>query len=184
MKILLYIIPLMLLPHLGTAQKCGIENLHLDSLNKLNWTVKKAAINSSFVIKQFVWNRWIPIGACGGSLASMFTGEKVGNYGRIDIPIHIGINKIVIIGNDKNTCSSDTLEFQSTVASKETLKTTRTIFLLDSSDYKVFSTEGQLLLYGSEKQIDLKTLAVGMYYLQTPDKFSKFRKCANIVDCQ
>ena len=129
----------------------------------LKWTTKNENGALPYIVEQFKWNKWVPVGEVQGK----GTNEQH-EYTYQAIP-HSGVNKFRV----KQTGYGPKMKYSEPVTLMSTLpKITFTesekadkILLSGESMYEVYDDYGNVLKKGYAKQVDISNLAKGNYFI-------------------
>jgi len=148
------------------------------SINKdaiLNWTTIKESGSLPYIIEQFRWNIWIPVGEVQG------TGEQGKNTYSFKITPHSGENKFRVrqVGFGDITKTSNNITYSNSTATKLTFtidKKANNIEFTGETLFRVFDIYGNVLKKGYGKSVDISNLKKGSYYICYDNEMSDFKK--------
>jgi hypothetical protein len=140
-----------------------VININVDKNGLLNWSTKNEMGSLTFIVEQFRWNKWIPVGEVQG------TGKMDNNSYSFQTNAHSGENKFRVkqIGFGGIAKSSNSVSYVSTIG-----QPTYTISK-DKSDikfsgetlYEVYDAYGNVVKRGFGNDLNITTLSKGSYYL-------------------
>lgn len=137
--------------------------MNVEANGLLKWTTKNENGALPFVIEQFKWTRWIPVGEIEGKGTP---GENSYSY---QLTPHSGENKFRIkqVGYNKVSKYSKPITFVSKTKAITYRATSDLNSITFSSEcmYEVYDDFANILKKGYSKQIDLSNLKKGTYYL-------------------
>ncbi|MCI5056114.1 MAG: hypothetical protein MRY83_08400 [Flavobacteriales bacterium] len=148
-----------------------IEDISLNEKGLLRWSAENVASDLPFIIEQFRWNKWIPIGEVGGEQL-----DENGHY-EFKVSLHTGYNKVrlkqtnqnhpkyskvVVIDNKKQKCQIERMN------KKE-------VQFSDFTSYEIFDAYGNMVKKGHAQTIDVSALRKGVYYMNYDNTYEKFR---------
>ncbi len=129
----------------------------------LNWTSEHESGSLPFIIEQFKWNKWIPVGEVIGKGSS----EK-NNYS-FKVPLTSGENKIRIkqIGLGNAVKVSQEIKVTSNKNKPKYVynKNTQTIEFSDETMFEVYDVYGNVVKRGFGNKVECQNLPKAVYYL-------------------
>lgn len=151
-----------------------VVDINVDKDGLLSWKTKNETGSLPYVVEQFRWNKWIPVGEVQG------TGKMDNNSYTFQTTAHSGENKFRVkqIGFGGTTKTSSNVTFISNVG-----QPTYTISK-DKSDirfsgqtlYEVFDAYGNVVKRGYGDDLNITTLSKGSYYLCYDNIMADFAK--------
>lgn len=150
------------------------KTIAVESNGIIKWTTENENGSIPFVIEQFRWNKWIPVGEVTGK------GTPGTNSYQFQVTFHSGENKFRVkqvgFGSQPRystpttiTCGSPKLEYSVAKGNSLITFTGETLF-------EVYDYYGSIVKKGFGKQVDMSNLAKGGYYLCYDNEVSEFRK--------
>lgn len=140
----------------------------------LKWTTKNESGSLPYIIEQFKWNKWIPIGEVNG----IGTGDNH-DYS-FKVAMHSGDNKYRVKqkGLNSSTKVSPEAIAKSTVdkPSFALLKGGSGVDFTAETGFEVFDAYGVVVKKGFGKQINIDNLPRGNYYLCYDNIVTEFKK--------
>ncbi|HON17999.1 MAG TPA: hypothetical protein PK990_02405 [Salinivirgaceae bacterium] len=141
-----------------------LKSIKIDvKTNTLQWETVKESGSLPYVIEQFRWNKWIPIGQIEGK------GEYTQNSYSYPITFHSGLNRFRVRQTNFNGDKRYSREasFRSTIppVTFQFPKNSNEIIFSAETDYEIWNTQGKLLLKGRGQKIDISSLSKGDYFL-------------------
>jgi hypothetical protein len=151
-----------------------VININVNKNGLINWSTKNEMGSLPFVVEQFRWNKWIPVGEVKG----IGTSDK-NNYS-FQTTAHSGENKFRVkqVGYGDVVKVSSNVSFISSVALPNyTINKNETKIEFSSETmYEVFDIYGNVIKRGFNKNIDISNLEKGSYYLCYDNIMSDFIK--------
>jgi hypothetical protein len=151
-----------------------VVNINIDKNGLLSWNTKNEMGSLPYVVEQFRWNKWIPVGEVQGN------GKMDNNSYTFQTTAHSGENKFRVkqIGFGDVPKTSNNVTYVSTVG-----QPTYTISK-DKSDikfsgetlYEVYDAYGNVVKRGYGDDLNIVTLTKGSYYLCYDNIMADFSK--------
>ncbi|MCW3102955.1 MAG: hypothetical protein JWO09_1395 [Bacteroidetes bacterium] len=151
-----------------------VVDIAIDKNGLLSWSTKNEMGSIPYVIEQFRWNKWIPVGEVQGG------GKMDKNSYTFQTTAHSGENKFRVkqVGFGGIAKKSDEVKFVSTIG-----QPTYTISR-DKSDiqfsgetlYEVYDAYGNVVKRGFGNDLNITTLSKGNYYLCYDNIMADFAK--------
>ena len=146
-----------------------------DKIGNLSWSIKGTVSEEPFIVEQFRWNKWIN---CG----EVPTSEQVqsGQY-NFSPNLHTGVNMFRIVHSDNsgNPIYTKTVKFTNAKAKPvtvESTKVTNKIVFSGETMYEIFDLNGNFMLGGVGKEVELNDIEKGKYWLNYDNKSVNFSK--------
>lgn len=140
-----------------------IVSMMVDKNGVLKWTAKKENGSLPYIVEQFKWNKWVPVGEVKG----VGTAEEH-DYSYQTTP-HSGENKFRLkqTGYGLKSKYSQPVTYLSSIgkASFTLSEDTNAVFFSRESLYEVYDDYGFLLKKGYSKKVDIANLKKGLYFL-------------------
>ncbi|HQQ94957.1 MAG TPA: hypothetical protein PLQ93_10410 [Bacteroidia bacterium] len=138
----------------------------------LSWTTRKESGSLPFVIEQFKWNKWIPVGEVDG----LGTPEQHSYSFKVDL--HSGENTFRLRqkGFNAMTRLSESVKVKSKTHKPEMNVSAGSILFDQETAYEVYDIYGVNTMKGFGKEISLADLKAGTYYLSYDNCTVEFRK--------
>ena len=151
-----------------------VVNINIDKNGLINWSTKNEMGALPYIVEQFRWNKWIPVGEVKGN------GTMENNsYSFQTIP-HSGENKFRVkqIGYGAVSKVSTNVTFVSTTkqATYTLEKEAQNIQFSSETMYEIFDVYGNVIKIGYGNSIDIANLSKGSYYLCYDNVMSDFKK--------
>ena len=151
-----------------------VVNINIDKSGLLNWTTKNEMGSLPYVVEQFRWNKWIPVGEVKGG------GSMDKNNYSFQTTAHSGENKFRVkqVGYGDKPKMSDNVTFVSSVG-QPTYTMEKNANFIDFSDqtmYEVFDAYGNVIKRGYGNKLDIANLTKGSYYLCYDNIMTDFKK--------
>jgi hypothetical protein len=140
----------------------------------LEWTSKNESGPLPYIIEQFKWNKWVPVGEVTGK------GSAEEHKYSYQITAHSGENKFRVkqIGFGSQAKYSQPVMYLSTLP-KVTFTSSEDsdkILFSGESMYEVYDDYGNILKKGYAKQVDVSNLYRGTYFLCFDNNVKEFQK--------
>ena len=151
-----------------------VIDISIDKNGLLNWTTKNEMGSLPYIVEQFRWNKWIPVGEVQGG------GKMDNNSYSFQTTAHSGENKFRVkqVGFGDVIKTSENITFVSAIG-----QPTYTISK-DKSDikfsgetlYEVYDAYGNVVKRGYGNDLNIVTLSKGSYYLCYDNIMADFSK--------
>lgn len=140
-----------------------IRKISLDSSGYLRWNTIKENSKLTYIIEQYMWNKWVRVGEVTGK------GQPLMNEYESKVMFHSGVNKFRVKQRDSNGKNylSRTLEIDSGIKPFKL----KSYYFADQIDfgtithYEIYDAYGNVLKKGIDKTVDTKNLKKGAYYV-------------------
>lgn len=140
----------------------------------LSWSTKNETGSLPYVVEQFRWNKWIPVGEVQG------TGSTLVNNYSFQTTAHSGENKFRVKqkGNGNVVRLSPNVTYQSAVKqpSFELQKDSQTISFSEETMYEVYDAFGNIVKRGFSNNVSISNMPKGNYYLCYDNQMADFHK--------
>jgi hypothetical protein len=157
-----------------------VKSIEISPDGLLKWTTTNETGKLPFVVEQFRWNKWIPIGEVDGK------GTPEEHSYEYQITPHSGENQVRVkqVDHTKKPNISPARSFNSNVkvVDFQPKKVSDEITFYDSDNkvvktrFEVYDAYGNIVKKGFGDKVDLKNLEKGAYYLNFDNKNEKFIK--------
>jgi hypothetical protein len=151
-----------------------VISINIDKKGLLNWTTKNEMGSLPYVIEQFRWSKWIPVGEVQG------LGKMDKNTYEFQTTAHSGENKFRVkqIGYGAIAKVSENVTFISTVAQPTYTvdKAASDIEFSGETMYEIYDAYGNIIKRGYGNNLNIATLARGSYYLCYDNSMADFIK--------
>lgn len=151
-----------------------VTNISIDKSGLLSWSTKNEMGSLPYVVEQFRWNKWIPVGEVQGG------GKMDNNSYTFQTTPHSGENKFRVkqVGFGDVAKTSDNVEFKSTVPepSYEMTRDKSDIKFSGETLYEVYDSYGNVVKRGYGNDLNIQSLSKGSYYLCYDNIMSDFSK--------
>jgi hypothetical protein len=148
--------------------------MNISPAGLLTWTTKNEAGSLPYIVEQFKWNKWIPIGEVDG-----FGSPETHNY-TFQVTMHSGENKYRVKQKGLNSFSKYSQEVSvKSAKNKPSFAIARGNAGIDFNDetgYEVYDAYGVVVKKGFGKQIKTDNLPKGQYYLCYDNTMTEFKK--------
>jgi hypothetical protein len=151
-----------------------VINISIDKDGLLKWSTKNEMGSLPYVVEQFRWNKWIPVGEVQGG------GKMDNNSYTFQTTAHSGENKFRVkqIGYGGIPKSSDNVSFVSTIGQPTyTISKDKSgIKFSGETLYEVYDAYGNVVKRGFGNDLNITTLNKGSYYLCYDNIMADFAK--------
>lgn len=148
--------------------------MNISNMGLLKWVTKDETGSLPYVIEQFKWNKWVPVGEVEG------IGTPEPHEYSFQVAMHSGENKYRIKQKGLNSTSrfSQEITLKSSVdkPSFAISKNNVSVDFSSETGYEVFDVYGSVVKRGYGKQVMIDNLAKGKYYLCYDNTTSEFKK--------
>jgi hypothetical protein len=140
----------------------------------LKWRTKEESGPLPFVVEQFKWNKWIPVGVVGG------IGTPDEHEYSFRVAMHSGENRYRIRQKGLNYITRTSREVAAlSNVNKPSFAIPKDFSSIDFSDetfYEIYDAYGQVVRKGYGKRATISNLTNGDYYLCYDNVVTEFRK--------
>jgi hypothetical protein len=148
-----------------------VVNINIDKNGLLSWSTKSEMGSLPYIVEQFRWNKWIPVGEVKGS------GSMESNSYSFQTTPHSGENKFRVkqVGYGGVSKTSTNVTFISTTG-QPTYTVSKNIQFSSETMYEVFDAYGNIVKRGYGNQLEINNLNKGNYYLCYDNIMTDFKK--------
>ena len=151
-----------------------VLTMNISNLGLLKWVTKAETGALPYVIEQFKWNKWIPVGEVAG------VGTPDPHDYSFQVIMHSGENKYRVKQKGLNSTSrfSQEIVLKSLVdkPSFAISKNNASIDFSSDTGFEVFDVYGTVVKRGFGKQVMIDNLKKGKYYLCYDNTMTEFKK--------
>lgn len=149
-----------------------IVSIEITSEGTLTWETKNETSELNYVVEQYRWNKWVPIGEVEAK------GSALENTYSFDVIPHSGKNEVRVTQTDHSgkKYPSPEVTFTSTVDEVEIIEInqiTKKITCSAETLYELYDDRGNMVKRGFGNQIDCSDLKPGIYFLNFDNKNEK-----------
>ncbi len=148
--------------------------MNITATGLLKWAAKGEAGVLPYIVEQFKWNKWVPIGEVLGS------GTPEAHDYEFQVVTHSGENKFRVkqIGLGSYTKCSEPVILNSTIEKPKynIPKDNNAIVFSYETAYEVYDIYGMVVKKGFGKEIRIDNLEPSKYYLCYDNQVTEFRK--------
>lgn len=148
--------------------------MSLSPTGLLKWSTKNEMGALPFIIEQFKWNKWVPVGEVDG------IGTPANHDYSFQVAMHSGENKYRVKQKGFNSTVKVSKDVMATSPlnkpSYAIQKNHSSIDFTDETAYEIYDAYGVIVKKGFGKQIKIENLASGDYYLCYDNALSEFKK--------
>ncbi|MCX6295406.1 MAG: hypothetical protein NTX97_04955 [Bacteroidetes bacterium] len=151
-----------------------VINMTIDNNGLLNWSTKNEMGSLPFIVEQFRWNKWIPVGEVKG------LGMMNNNTYSFQTTAHSGENKFRVkqVGYGSIAKESNNVTFMSSTGQPTFTmeKSGKEIEFSAETLYEVYDSYGNVVKRGFGNKLDILNLIKGNYYLCYDNIMTDFKK--------
>ena len=150
-----------------------VLTMNLTSNGLLKWTTKSEAGSLPYVIEQFKWNKWVPVGEVNG------VGTPESHDYSFQVTTHSGENKFRVkqVGLGATSKFSNPVMLNSaTQKPKFEISKDGSVSFSYETAFEVYDIYGMVVKKGFGKDIKIENLARGKYYLCYDNQVTEFEK--------
>lgn len=169
---------------LRAASTFDLKNIKVENNGVLSWTTSDESGSLPYIVEQFRWNKWIKVGEVKGKGTS---GEHTYTF---QTKPHSGPNKFRVKQVDYTKKPRESKEAKLLrspvaevfIANENLLKIDDKVRFKDASGnptetmYEITDQFGSLVRKGSGKEVDIKSLNKGVYYVSYDNKIEMIEK--------
>jgi len=149
-----------------------VLTMNISPAGLLKWTTKSENGSLPYIIEQFKWNKWVPVGEVNG------VGSPENHDYSFQVTSHSGENKFRVkqLGLGLTPRYSNAVMLNSmTEKPSFTLKDASIAFSYETG-YEVYDVYGSVVKKGFGKEIKIENLSKGKYYLCYDNQVTEFDK--------
>lgn len=151
-----------------------VLSINVSNSGLLKWTTKNESGSLPYIIEQFKWNKWIPVGEVDG------LGTADNHDYSFQVTMHSGENKYRVKQKGLNSISKyspdATVKSVSAKPSFAIPKDNSGIEFSNETSYEIFDVYGVVVKKGYGKQVKIDNLSKGQYYLCYDNVMTDFKK--------
>lgn len=156
-----------------------IETMNVNNAGSLTWSTSGEQGKLPFVIEQYRWNKWVPV----GEVAGKGSGSK--NSYEFNVTPHSGKNEVRVVQVDHSGTKrpSDAVVFDSDVpkVTKTPTKVKKVIKFVSNGSpsetrYEIYDAYGNIVKKGVGTEVNCQNLLRGVYYINFDNVNEKFIK--------
>ncbi len=151
-----------------------VQMMSLSPEGLLKWQTKNETGPLPYVVEQFKWNKWVPVGEVDGK------GTSENQDYSFQVAMHSGVNKYRVKQKGFNgfvKVSKDVTAISSmNKPSYAIAKKSTSIDFSAETAYEVYDAYGVIVKKGFGKQVRIDNLTKGDYYLCYDNSLAEFRK--------
>lgn len=149
-----------------------VLTMNITSSGLLKWTTKNEAGALPYIVEQFKWNKWVPVGEVDGQ------GTPESHEYSFQVTTHSGENKFRVkqIGLGSTPRYSNNVVLNSMIEKpKFEIKATSLNFSYETG-FEVYDSYGLVVKKGFGKDVKIDNLEKGKYYLCYDNQITEFNK--------
>jgi len=151
-----------------------VLSMNINSSGILKWTSKNESGSLPYVIEQFKWNKWVPVGEVQG------LGTADNHDYSFQVSTHSGENKFRVkqvgLGSSPKTSDAVILNAMTEKPSYMISKDSKAIQYSYETSYEVYDAFGNIVKKGYAKETNIENLVKGKYYLCYDNQVTEFTK--------
>jgi hypothetical protein len=150
-----------------------VIDMRIDKSGLLTWSTKNETGSLPYIVEQYRWNKWIPVGEVQGTGAA-----TVNNYS-FQTTAHSGENKFRVKQKGYGAVKlSNNASFTSEIKQPtyDLKKDNSTILFSNATMFEVYDAYGNIVKRGFGEQVDVSNLNKGNYYLCFDNVLTDFKK--------
>jgi hypothetical protein len=149
-----------------------VINIDISSSGLLKWTSKNEMGALPYVIEQFKWNKWVPIGVVDG------LGTPQTHDYSFQVAMHNSENKYRIKQKGLNALTkvSKDVTVISAINKPTYAMAKNSVDFSSETAYEIYDAYGVIVKKGFGKQVTIDNLTKGQYYLCYDNALSEFKK--------
>ncbi|MDP3557832.1 MAG: hypothetical protein Q8T03_10690 [Bacteroidota bacterium] len=151
-----------------------VLTINISPTGLLKWTAKNETGSLPYIIEQFKWNKWVPIGEMDG------VGSPENHDYSFQVTMHSGENKYRVKQKGLNSFAkySPEVSVKSTIEKPSFAipKNNKSIDFNKETAYEVFDAYGDVVKKGYGNQVNIDNLTKGKYYLCYDNILTDFTK--------
>lgn len=151
-----------------------VLSMNINSAGVLKWTAKNESGPLPYVIEQFKWNKWVPVGEVQG------LGTADNHDYSFQVSTHSGENKFRVkqvgLGSSPKTSDAVILNAMTEKPSYMISKDSKAIQYSYETSYEVYDAFGNIVKKGFAKETNIENLTKGKYYLCYDNQVTEFTK--------
>jgi hypothetical protein len=146
--------------------------MSIDQSGLLTWSTKNETGSLPYIVEQFRWNKWIPVGEVQGTGSA-----NVNNY-LFQTTAHSGENKFRVKqkGYGVVKLSNNVSFFSQLKEPTFDFRGNSSILFSDETMYEVYDAYGNIVKRGFGEALDISNLEKGNYYLCYDNVLTDFKK--------
>lgn len=151
-----------------------VLNMSLSGTGLLKWTAKNEMGALPYVIEQFKWNKWVPVGEVDGY------GTPENHEYSFQVSMHSGENKFRVKQKGLNSLTKVSKDVTALSAiNKPSFAIAKNHSAIDFSEdtaFEIYDAYGVIVKKGFGKQVKIDNLSKGEYYLCYDNSLTEFKK--------
>lgn len=150
-----------------------IQNMNVSSTGILRWSSTKESGPLPYVIEQYKWNKWVPVGTVDGIGTS-----ELHDYA-FQVALHSGENKFRVkqigLGSLPKISSAVIIKSTTEIPNYALTKDYNTLQFTSETFYEIYDDYG-IVKKGYGKEVKLDNMKKGIYYLCYDNQITEFEK--------
>lgn len=149
-----------------------VLTMNITSSGLLKWTTKNEAGSLPYIIEQFKWNKWVPIGEVDG------VGSPEQHEYSFQVSTHSGENKFRVkqVGLGNTPRYSNNVVLNSMIEKPKFEVKQNLLSFSYETGYEVYDSYGIVVKKGFGKEVKIENLEKGKYYLCYDNQITEFSK--------
>lgn len=151
-----------------------VLNMNINSSGVLKWTSKNESGALPYIVEQFKWNKWVPVGEVQGF------GTADNHDYAFQVSTHSGENKFRVkqmgLGSTPKTSEAVILNSMTEKPTFMISKDTKSIQYSYETAFEIYDAFGTIVKKGFGKETSIENLSKGKYYLCYDNLVTEFEK--------
>lgn len=151
-----------------------VVNMNINSAGVLKWTTKNESGSLPYIIEQFKWNKWVPVGEVQG------LGTVDSHDYAFQVSMHSGENKFRVkqlgMGSTPRTSESVILNSMTEKPTFMMSKDSKAVQYSYETAFEIYDAFGTIVKKGFGKETKIENLPKGKYYLCYDNLVTEFEK--------
>jgi hypothetical protein len=151
-----------------------VLTMSISSTGLLKWTSKNESGALPYIVEQFKWNKWVPVGEVNGK------GTPEAQEYSFQVATHSGENKFRVkqvgLGSQNKYSNPVVLNSMTEKPKYEVAKDGASIQFSYETSYEVYDVYGSVIKKGFGKDIKIQNIPKGKYYLCYDNQVTEFDK--------
>lgn len=151
-----------------------VVNMNINSSGILKWTSKNESGSLPYIIEQYKWNKWVPVGEVQG------IGTPENHDYSFQVSTHSGENKFRVkqsgLGSAPRNSDAVILNSMTEKPTYMVTKDAKNIQYSYETAFEIYDAFGTIVKKGFGKETNIENLLKGKYYLCYDNQITEFEK--------
>lgn len=149
-----------------------VLTMNITSSGLLKWTTKMEGGSLPYIVEQFKWNKWVPVGEVDG------VGTPDQHEYSFQVTTHSGENKFRVkqVGTGNQPRYSNNVVLNSMIEKPKFEVKSNVLSFSYETGYEVYDSYGIVVKKGFGKEVKIENLDKGKYYLCYDNQITEFSK--------